>query len=89
MLDFGYYSIRQIQAKLMSTLSVPVPPNLDEFIKEQVKSGRAANKADVVRKALKLMREEEAIRVVLESEKEIGKGKILRGDLRKLMKKIK
>lgn len=73
----------------MSTLSVPLPPHLEEFVSEQVKRGLAANKADVVRKALKLLREEEAIRVVLESEREIGEGKILRGDLRKLAKKFK
>ena len=73
----------------MSTLSVPLPPNLEEFVKNQVKQGHAANKADVVRKALKLLCEEEAIRVVLESEREISEGKILRGDLRKLLKKFK
>ena len=73
----------------MSTLSVPLPPNLEEFVKNQVKQGHAANKAEVVRKALKLLCEEEAIRVVLESEREISEGKILRGDLRKLLKKFK
>lgn len=73
----------------MSTLSVPLPPHLEEFISDQVKKGLASNKADVVRKALRLLREEEAIRVVLESEREISEGKILRGDLRKLAKKIK
>ena len=69
----------------MSTLSVPLPPNLEEFVKNQVKQGHAANKADVVRKALKLLEEEEAINVVLKAEKE----PTLRGDIRKLMKKIK
>ena len=72
----------------MSTLSVPLPPHLDEFVSNQVKSGLASNKADVVRKALKFLQEEEAIRVVLESEREIKDGKILRGDLRQLAKKI-
>jgi len=69
----------------MSTLSVPLPPNLDEFVRNQVKNGLASNKADVVRKALKLLREEEAINEVLRAEKE----PILRGDLRKLAKKLK
>ena len=69
----------------MSTLSVPLPPNLEEFIKNQVKQGHAANKAEVVRKALKLLEEEEAVNVVLKAEKE----PTLRGDIRKLMKKIK
>ena len=69
----------------MSTLSVPLTPNLEEFVNEQVKTGRASNKADVVRKALKLLEEEEAIMAVLKAEKE----PILRGDLRKLAKKFK
>jgi putative addiction module CopG family antidote len=69
----------------MSTLSVPLPPNLDEFVRNQVKNGLAPNKAEVVRKALKLLREEEAINEVLRAEKE----PLLRGDLRKLAKKLK
>jgi len=69
----------------MSTLSVPLPPNLEEFVSEQVKQGLASNKADVVRKALKLLQEEEAVMAVLKAEKE----PILRGDLRKLAKKLK
>lgn len=73
----------------MSTLSVPLPPNLDEFVRNQVKNGLAANKADVVRKALKLLREEEAINEVLKAEKEVSEGKLLRGDIRKILKKIK
>ena len=71
----------------MSTLSVPLTPQLEEFIKNQVKSGRAANKADVVRRALIALEEEEAIQVVLTSQKEALQGKILRGDLRTLLKK--
>jgi len=79
----------KVNKKNMSTLSVPLTPQLQEFIESQVKSGRAANKADVVRKALRLLSEEEAVAAMLESEQEIREGKILRGDLRSLMKKIK
>lgn len=70
----------------MSTLSVPLTPLLEEFINAQVKSGRAANKADVVRRALIAMTEEEAVQDVLLAQKEIHEGKGLKGDLRKLMK---
>ena len=73
----------------MSTISVPLPPNLEEFVKNQVKNGRASSKADVVRKALKLLEEEEAINIVLRAEREVSEGKFLRGDIRKLLKKIK
>ena len=71
----------------MSTLSVPLTPKLEEFINNQVKTGRAANKADVVRRALTAMSEEEAIQEVLLARKEIAEGKGLRGDLRELMKR--
>ena len=73
----------------MSTLSVPLTPQLEETIKGFVKSGYAPNKAEVVRKALKLLAEEEAVMAVLEAEQELRDGKGLRGDLRKLMKQIK
>ena len=69
----------------MSTLSVPITPKLEEFINDQVKSGRAANKADVVRRALVALTEEEAIREVLKAARE----PIIRGDIRKLMKKFR
>jgi len=72
----------------MSTLSVPLTPKLEEFINAQVKSGRAANKADVVRRALTSFSEEEAISDVLEAHREVMEGKILRGDIRELMKKF-
>ncbi|OGF74524.1 hypothetical protein A3J56_01130 [Candidatus Giovannonibacteria bacterium RIFCSPHIGHO2_02_FULL_46_20] len=72
----------------MTTLSVPVSAKLEEFIDQMVERGRAANKADVVRKALDLLAEEEAIASVLKAEQETREGKILRGDLRELMKKL-
>ena len=72
----------------MSTLSVPVPPHLEEFINKQIKMGKSPNKAAVVRKALQLLSEEEAIRDVLEAEQEVTAGKVLKGDLRKLLKKF-
>jgi putative addiction module CopG family antidote len=68
----------------MSTLSVPLTPLLEEFINGQVKSGRAANKADVVRRALTSFSEEEAIQEVLKASRE----PVIRGDIRELMKKF-
>ena len=69
----------------MSTLSVPLSPQHEEFINRMVKSGEAANKADVVRKALKLLAEEQAIQAVLMAQQELT----LRGDLQELAKRIK
>lgn len=72
----------------MSTLSVPLTPKLEKFINDQVRSGRAANKADVVRRALTAMTEEEAVQEVLLAQKEIREGKGLKGDLRELIKLV-
>lgn len=72
----------------MTTLSIPIPPKLEELINSLVSRGYGANKADVVRKALTLLAEEEAVSAVLKAEQEIREGKILRGDLKKLMRKI-
>ncbi|OIO30923.1 hypothetical protein AUJ77_01095 [Candidatus Nomurabacteria bacterium CG1_02_43_90] len=68
----------------MSTLSVPLSPELEKFIDNQVKNGNAANKADVVRRALIRFSEDEAVRAVLEA----SRGPVLKGDLRELMKQI-
>ena len=68
---------------------MPLPANLEEFIDRMVKSGEAANKADVVRKALRRMSDEEAINRILEAQREIADGKGLKGDLRELAKKFK
>lgn len=73
----------------MSTISVPLPANLEEFVNRMVKSGEAANKADVVRKALRRMSDEEAVNSVLEAQRDIANGKGLRGDLREIAKKFK
>lgn len=69
----------------MSTMSVPLPSHMEEFIKDQVKQGKSANKADVVRRALRLLEEEEAVQAVLRAETEPS----LKGDLRSLSKRIK
>jgi Arc/MetJ-type ribon-helix-helix transcriptional regulator len=73
----------------MTTLSIPINNMQEEFINFLVKSRRVANKADAVRKAINFLAEEEALACVLKAEQEIVEGKILRGDLRNLVKKIK
>ena len=73
----------------MSTISVPINAEQEAFIESYIKSGKAENKAQVVRRALTRMSEEEAVNAVLEAERELGAGKVLRGDLRELLKKVK
>jgi Arc/MetJ-type ribon-helix-helix transcriptional regulator len=71
----------------MSTLSVPLTADLEAFIERMVRSGEAANKADVVRRALARMAEEEAVEAVLRSEREARGGQVLHGSLRKVLAK--
>ncbi len=73
----------------MTTLSIPVSANLEELVNSLVKRGFAANKAEVVRKALILLAEEEAVNAVLKSQQEAREGKVLRGDLREIAKKFR
>ncbi|MBU1126540.1 hypothetical protein KJ758_02915 [Patescibacteria group bacterium] len=72
----------------MSTLSVPLSNNLEAFIDEMVKGGIAPNKAEVVRQALNRYAEDQAVEAVLRSEQEAREGKILRGDLNKLLDRM-
>ncbi|HAZ16780.1 MAG: hypothetical protein UV70_C0007G0003 [Parcubacteria group bacterium GW2011_GWA2_43_13] len=83
-----YYIIILNYHIFMSTLSIPLTPQLETFIDEQVRLGRAANKADVVRKALRLFAEEEAVAQVLRAEQEVREGKLLSGDIKELVKKF-
>ncbi|MCC6323756.1 hypothetical protein IT400_03115 [Candidatus Nomurabacteria bacterium] len=69
----------------MSTISVPLPPKLEMELNNLVKSGYGSNKADVVRRAITRLSEEEAVLTVLRAQREVG----LKGDLRELAKKFK
>lgn len=73
----------------MSTLSVPLTPSLEAFITSMVAKGYADNKAQVVRKAIAQMAEDEAVEAVLCAEQEIWEGKVLYGDLDTLAKKLR
>jgi len=68
----------------MSTLSIPIGAELEKFIDKMVGAGHAANKADVVRKALTLLAEREAVRAVMEATREPS----LKGNLKDLLKRI-
>lgn len=67
----------------MSTITVPLTPELDKFIDEQI-GENFSSKAELVRQALKFYREELALRDLLQARSE----PTLSGDLKELMKKI-
>lgn len=68
----------------MSTLSVPLTPELEKMIDKLIKDGVAGSKAELARKAIEKMAEEHAVEMVLNAEKEPS----LKGDLDELMEKI-
>lgn len=72
----------------MSTLSVPLTPELSKIMDKLVEDGVAANKADAARKAIEFYAENQAIEDVLRAEREAKDGKILKGNLDELAKKI-
>lgn len=67
----------------MSTLSVPLTPELEKFVDEATKSS-GLTKADIMRQALTLYAEEQAVRKVLLAASE----PTLKGDLEELMDQI-
>jgi len=68
----------------MANISVPVTAEQSKIIEKLIKKGLGRNKADVLRKALDFLAEEEAVRTALMAEQEPS----LKGDLKKLAKKI-
>lgn len=69
----------------MSTLSVPLTVELMQGIDELVASGKAANRADAARKALKKYIEDHVVEEILKASKEPR----LEGDLDELAAKFK
>lgn len=69
----------------MTTISVPLSPELQERLDTLVAEGIGASRADVMRRALEFFAEEEAINAVLKAEREVARGKVLRGDARKIL----
>ena len=68
----------------MSTLSVPLNPEMTKAVEKLVNDGIASNKADAVRKALDMYIEDQAVQAVLNAEKEPS----LEGDLDELAEKL-
>ncbi|MFA6463643.1 MAG: type II toxin-antitoxin system ParD family antitoxin [Candidatus Paceibacterota bacterium] len=73
----------------MTTISVPIPQNLEDFINRMIESGEAETKAEVVRYALRKYAEDEVITSVLQSRREIEEGKVLSGNLKDLVKEFR
>jgi Arc/MetJ-type ribon-helix-helix transcriptional regulator len=70
----------------MTTISIPLNNDLNSYIDEQVRLGKASSKADLIRRALIKFKEDEFVNSILQAEQEIRDGKALKGDLDELAK---
>jgi len=68
----------------MTTISVPLNPKSEQELNELVEI-TGANRVAVIRKAIELYREDEAVNAVLKAEQEVKEGKILSGDLKSIL----
>ena len=73
----------------MVTISVPITPKQDKFIKELVKSGRAANKAHAVRLGIDALAEDAVFASLQRSLQDAKEGRVFYGDLDKLAEKMR
>ena len=64
----------------MTTVSVPLPDDLLQGIKQLVQLGNASNNADAIRKAIKKYLDDQAVEMILIAQKEPS----LSGDLDEL-----
>ena len=72
----------------MSTISVPLSGAQEEKLQDLIKNGYGSNKAEVIRRAILRVAEEEAIGAILRAEQEVKEGKAIKGDLKKILKRI-
>lgn len=72
----------------MATLTIPINAELEQFINDELKSGKSETKAHVVRYALMRLREERALERLREAEEDIREGRVYSGSLKKLAKKF-
>ncbi len=74
-----------MKLKTITTLSVQLTHREEAFVEDFIEIGRAKNKVQVIKKALKLLEEEEAVQSILRAQKEVP----IEGDLRELTKRFK
>ena len=69
----------------MSTISVPITADLENFINMQVATGQADSKAGLIRRAISKYEEDYYYNQVMQAQEEMRAGKIIRGDLKTLL----
>jgi Arc/MetJ-type ribon-helix-helix transcriptional regulator len=72
----------------MPTVTIPLESELFEFIEEEIREGNADTKTQVIRQAIRRLREERAFTRLREAESDIREGRLLQGDLREILAKL-
>ena len=72
----------------MTTITVPITSDLEDFIKEEVALGTSDSKAHLVRYALSRLREKRALARLREAENDIKQRRVYKGNLRAILKKV-
>ncbi len=72
----------------MTTITIPINSELNDFIDEQVKLGSASSKADLVRRAIIKYKEDALLHEILIARQEIIDGKGVEGDLKDIIDRI-
>ena len=70
----------------MTTISIPLNSELNNYIDEQVRLGKASSKAELIRRAIIQFKDNEFVDSILRAKQEIKDGKALSGDLDQLAK---
>jgi Arc/MetJ-type ribon-helix-helix transcriptional regulator len=73
----------------MTTISIPMPKDLLDFIDEFINSGEAENRAQAVRKAVRKMREQIEVDDIFEASRQIKQGHSYTGNLKDILKQRK
>lgn len=72
----------------MPIVTVPLEADLFDFVEEEIREGNAETKTQVIRQALRRLREERAFTRLREAESDIREGRVVQGDLRALLDKL-
>ena len=73
----------------MTTITVPINKDLENFIEQELAQGTSESKAHLVRFALERLREERILLRIQEAENDIKVGRVYKGDLKKLVGRSK
>lgn len=72
----------------MAIVTIPLEADLYAFIEEEIREGNAETKTQVIRQALRKLREERAFTRLREAESDIREGRLIQGDLRTVLNKL-